>query len=440
MATSEINLPPGFEIVGDEQAANLPPGFELVNDNEDVKNVVPKQKDSVEGRVKKWLADRAYSVVNEAYTPRKLDSVQGIVSDLNPAKPQSGLMGLEGAGNKVKNAVQESISNIVSSPIASQYPTTKAVLGTAASLGTSFAPFTPSEFGGYVAGSIVNKLGPAYKAQQLEKSAIEKANRYYNAPASVYGPRLDKGKPTIGEASLRIPELTETNPIKQYHQAKQIMDSAESQIDDVLSRMDTQSSVPSGDPLMPGNPAKGDYVDLNEAKIAVRSVISEAQQFGDEVGSILKFLDNFLESRPRYVMPKDANIMRRMLDGAINRAWNRQNVGPNIEAMQNAANSIRIQLANKSPELAQLLNKQSTLFDTILSLRPAAGKGYLGRTSTESLIDLTKTPYRLYEKSFGVARDQFNRAQNAARQQTPNIGMSGALYRLLDEKSRSQGN
>ena len=338
------------------------------------------------------VTDKIGSFVNASPTGVPVPAASGPVGAvaqktsevLTDPRSMFGLRQLEDAKNTVKGSVQNVISDVVRSPN-NMNPTARAALGTAASMAVDAAPFSPTEFGNYAFGPLKSE----FVAQGLENKAGQFANRYMDTTPSVGGPRLDKGKLPLGEETLKnIPEFSGGGPTKAYAQAKQLFSETENKVHELLNKMGSAKPEPVdivgkgvlGEPVIERTVSKPGPVaiDLQKAKNSIQDLIQEKINNGltPQARQIQAWADRFFKSKPDFPDAKQTRIIRSGLDQEIGAAHNAERMAPIKEAMKYVADNFRGQLAEKSPEFAALMKRESTLFDIMDNFRSRAQKGY----------------------------------------------------------------
>lgn len=159
---------------------------------------------------------------------------------LTDPRSMFGLRQLEQGKDAVKGAVQGVISDVVRSPN-NMNPAVRATLGTAASMATDVAPFSPTE----MASTVVGPLMGGGQAKSLAAKGDEFANRYMETPNSVGLPRLNKGEQPLGQETLHsIPEFEGGPATKAYAQAKQLLNETETKVRELLSKLKSDATTP----------------------------------------------------------------------------------------------------------------------------------------------------------------------------------------------------
>ena len=297
---------------------------------------------------------------------------------------------LESKGKKTKDAVNSIISNLVSSPFqgVDKAIIGRAALGTAASIATDLAPFTPQEMS-IAMGSESLPVGISAATRGFQKSSV---NRALQVPKQIREGRLLKGEPTVGEEFLSFDEFTTGNKNEIFGKAsagiKRLGAKVRAKINEITIKGRGQSGV---SPFT--KEVNEPFISTSDIANKIDELISETQSaFGQNSGQakqLIRFKKNFMSGKPERLNFRQANELREQLGDVVGRRFNKESgdLPELVQAQRSMFAELRNQIGKLSPDIDEALGRQHALFDIRNTVLPEASKGYveIPRSFTELL-------------------------------------------------------
>src|SRR3990167_9355809 len=286
---------------------------------------------------------------------------------------------LESKGKKTKDAVNSIISNLVSSPFqgGGKAILGRAALGTAASVATDYAPFTPQEIAITLGGAVL-PAGISAATRGIQKSSV---NRALQVPKQIREGRLLKGEPTVGEEFLSFDEFTTGDKNEIFGKAsagiKRLGAKVRAKINEITIKGGGQKGVP---PFT--KDINEPFIRTSDIAGKIDPLISEAQsafgQNSSQARQLIRFKQNFMSGKPERLNFRQANELREQIGDVVGRRFNKESgdLPELVQAQRSMFAELRNQIGKISPDIDEALGRQHALFDIKNTVLPEASKGY----------------------------------------------------------------